>query len=252
MKRFHLLIVFFLVLLVGGVLLLSEYLGQSPDPLIVLEQAIAAHGGEKEIDKPRIGILRATSKGDAGDSEIEELFDLPGRWRKKMVSTKEGRKHTSFGLVFDDQAWKWELGGKAKKVDRGQVASLADFSILLDLHQMDIKLESLRQTRVQGESASGFRAHWGDGTVDYYFDKKVGLLAQNIATVRSDRMKGPLEVRTAFSDYRDLDGVKFPYRRTSYVSPKESPKLVVVTEMVITEVRFLDAVPRGAFDIPPE
>src|SRR5437762_773106 len=76
---------------------------QAPDPHSILKKAIAAHGGAKNIAKPRMGMLKATNK--EGDITQEEFFDLPKRWKRTTVGTFKDEKRTSFNLMIDGKFW---------------------------------------------------------------------------------------------------------------------------------------------------
>lgn len=90
MSRFSLAI---LLILATASAILS---GDGAEPRALLKKAIAAHGGEKYLRKPRAGIAKTISK-IAEDTEIhmEEVFDLPKRWKRTTVGTFEGEKKIS-------------------------------------------------------------------------------------------------------------------------------------------------------------
>jgi hypothetical protein len=182
----------------------------SPEPRKILNAAIDAHGGEKNIKKPRKCTLTATSK--KGDSEIttEEKFDLPNRWKRTTSAVIEGKKRVAFGLFADGKLWQWEEGGDPVQSEGGVAQpSLGVLDFLLDLTADKVKLSYLGKKRVNGLPARGIRAEWEGGGGDYFFDEKTALLCE--ANLLWEIRPGTrAKSRTVFGDFKDFDGLKFP------------------------------------------
>jgi hypothetical protein len=169
MKRFFLMLGIILILVVGGVFWLAESLGQSPEPRSVLLRAIEAHGGEKAILKPRMGMLKGSTQEKGFDSRVEETFDLPFRWKRTSTGTYNGKKRVVHHWMIDDTIWRWEPGGEKQPVPSDKSASAFDkLKLLLNLNRESVALAPLKRIKVNGRSAVGFRAAWDGGTADFF------------------------------------------------------------------------------------
>ncbi|MBI3411110.1 MAG: TIGR03067 domain-containing protein [Planctomycetes bacterium] len=232
---------------------------QDTDPRSLVTKAISAHGGEKNITKPRMGIVKSTGKmqlrgfGEKNDSETsqEEVFDLPKRWKRVTIGSFEGEKITAFNLMIDGKFWEWEDGGEPRQSKgsspghRFQVVTG-----LLDLLKEKTKLSPLKDMTIQGQSVAGVRASWDGETADYYFDTKTGLLVQVVFKYELEPGK-PRDTKVVFADYKEVDGVKFSFRRTQYVSGVElKEKFDMVTSDVIKELKILEIVQDELFRLP--
>jgi len=252
MKRFCYLILSAFVLLAGIAYWLSVSQAQSPEPRSILEKAIEAHGGAENIGKPRMGILKGISKGDGPEISQEETFDLPKRWKRVTSATLDGKRRVSFDLMVDGKLWQWDDGIEPQETPNTANAQpyFAIVSLLLHLTKEKVKLTRLQKTKVNGDSAAGFRATWDSSTAaDYYFDAKTGLLVQSRFTFQSQAGKD-LATKTVYTDYKDDDGVMLARRRTTYVKGGEFKDYVLLTDYLVTEVRILNTIANDVFSLP--
>jgi hypothetical protein len=122
------------------------------------------------------------------------------------------------GLVkqgFDGRSG-WNLTDKgldvASEIDRAAIVD-ADF-------YRDIRLKELyTRLKVTGKVKVGFRQVYvvqatppGGSVESLYFDVETGLLVRRDLT--RPTAKGPVRSEVYFSDWRELDGVKIPFRMT--------------------------------------
>jgi hypothetical protein len=223
-----------------------------PEPQSILKKAIAAHGGENNISKPRIGVLRASSK-TAGNREhsSEDTFDLPKRWKRVTTKTVLGKKTSYYTLMAEGKLWEWDDGAPVRPVEN-QAGSQPHFGVLMVLLQLKsgkVKLSPLKKIDVEDRAAIGFRAAWDGQTADYYFNEETGMLAQwtNIWEPQPGKV---FDAKTVFGDYKEIDGIKLPYRRTCYVKGGEFTDYEFLLEVNVSEVKILDKVPEEAFVLP--
>jgi hypothetical protein len=226
----------------------------APEPRILLKKAIAAHGGEKNITKPRVGMLKGTNN-KKGDLEItqEEVFDLPKQWKRVTTGAFEGQRRTSFDLMIEGKFWEWENGEQARQTEnqRGAQPYFAVATVLLDLTGEKVKLSLLEKKKFNDRSAFGLRAAWDGGGADYYFDTTSELLIESSFIWRGDPGK-EFESKTLFGDYKEIDGIKLPHRRSTYIKRGEAKEYVLVSDFVVTEVRILNKLPDDAFSLPKQ
>lgn len=245
MKRFSFFILLPFVTFVGVAYWLAVSHAQSPEPHALLEKAIEAHGGAKNIAKHRMGTLKGRTEGKGGEITQEETFDLPKRWKRVTSATLDGKRRVSFDVMIDGKLWRWDEGAKPKETPNKDNAQpyFAALSFLLDLTKEKVKLSPLQKTKVNGESAAGLRATWDRSVADYYFDDKTGLLVQSRFTFQFEPGKD-IETKTVYSDYKEEDGVKIARRRTTYIKGGE------FKDFVVTEVRIVNAIADEVFNLP--
>jgi zinc protease len=80
-------------------------------------------------------------------------------------------------------------------------------------------------------------------TRKYFFDAQTGLLLRRITT--TDTMLAPLPEQVDFEDYRDVDGIKLPFRiRTSGLAA------FTTTTRSFTEIKLKAVLDDGVFKMP--
>ena len=225
----------------------------SPEPRSILDKAILAHGGEEKIMKPRAGIIRTKeSRGTKGDeTTIEEMFDLPKRWKRVVTTLEKGQRTTINLLVVDGEVWTWEVGRDVLKTkDDGRIyPTFRKGSALIGLKSEKVKLSPIKKVSVDGQLASGFRASWDGGTADYYFDDKSGLLVQSMYKVMP-KPGEELQAKVVLSNYKEIDGVQVAHRSTTYLKGGQLEDFTLITEFTLTEVIILDKLPDDAITLP--
>ena len=248
MKRFCFFVVLPVVSLGGIAYWLSLLHAQSPEPRSILEKAIEAHGGAKNIGKNRMGTIKGKTEGKGIEITQEETFDLPKRWKRITSATLDGKRRVSFDVMIGAKHWQWDEGEKPQEVQNraNAQAYFSSLSVLLDLAQEKVKLSRLQKTKVNGESAAGLRATQSES--DYYFDEKTGLLVESKFKFQYDGKD--LVAKTVYSDYKEHDGVKLPRRRTTYMRGGDFKDFVLTTDFVVTEVTIVDTIADELFALP--
>jgi hypothetical protein len=222
-----------------GVLLYSWY--APDDGRKLLDRAIAAHGGEENVAKSRVGILSGKGK-KAGDHFLipytwEENFDLPNRY--KWVSKRGflGQASTMTMLFIDGKNW-LQIDNEPPVVqatDRPSRQTVAAFlDQLVDIRKHSTPLRLLPEAVVLDRPAVGFEAKSKDwGTVQLYFDKESALLlklSKDLAQTGSE--EGTIEM--VCSGYQEHDGIALP----SFVQMYRDGKLIY--EETVLAAKFVD------------
>ena len=155
--------------------------------------------------------------------------------------------------MTEGKLWDWE-DGAAVQLAENQTGSQPHFgviTVLLELLHDKVELTPLKRIKVNDRSATGFRASWDGRTADYYFDETTGLMVQSGFKWEPEAGK-EFDSKTVFADYKEIDGVKFPHRRTTYIKGGEFRNYVLLTEFIVTDVRIADKLPEGTFSLPKE
>ncbi len=223
----------------------------SPDPQSILRNAIEAHGGEENIKKPRMGILKGTSDSDGVKVEQEEIFDLPRRWKRTTKATINGEKKVGFNLMLDGVLWEWDDGGHARRAAKEKRAEpyFGLLTLLFDLSKENVRLSPLKKKKVNDRSAVGFRAIWDGGAGEYYCDATSGFLVETSFKWQPEPGK-EFETRVIFNDVKDVDGVKLPYRRVSYIKSGGAAEFVLLDDYIVTQVTILKTIGDNIFSLP--
>ena len=214
-------------------------------------KAIGAHGGEKNLRKPRKGILKATNKFDGFDVLQEEFFDIPKQWKRVTTGTIDGKRKVSYDLCVDDTVWAWEDGGEVQQTQNknGAMPYFGHLTLLLDFASADFKLTPLKKREINGRLLNGISVSRIRGAGDYYFDSATGLLVESNYKWVPEPGK-EYDTRTTFGEFKDVDGVKLAHRRTTYIKGKDSEDFVLSIDIVVSEVRILEALPNSTFSHP--
>jgi hypothetical protein len=196
-----------------------------------------------------MGMLKG--KSDNFDATQEETFDLPKRWKRVTVGIVNGERKVGFSLSIDGRFYEWEEVGEVRqtKNETGAKPYFGVLALLVDLTEENVKLSPLANKEINNQPSVGFRAAWDRGTGDYYFDKRTGLLVQTNFKWQPEPGK-EFESKVVFGDYKEVDGVKLPHRRTSYIYGKDAKDLVFMDDFNVTEVRILDTIPNDVFSLP--
>lgn len=245
----HLLFVF----VFSGALMATSCAGE-PAPSAVLAKAVAAHGGEENINKSRGVILKGSGSNDAiPDSKVtvEEFVESPKRWKRITTGIHDGERRVSTLLFIDGKLWEWEEGEPARenKVDDMAGSQFGVLSILIESQGKDAKHTRLKATSIEGKRAVGIRVNAPHILGDYYFDAKSWLLLASEFLWKAGDGK-ERQMRTVFGDYKEHDGVHLPHRRTTHFKTPDADDWQLLTEFNITSLRIVDKLPDNTFVLP--
>ena len=218
----------------------------------ILDRAIKAHGGAKELDKTKVGVVKYKTivARPASDLEfvVEETFRLPGLYKRTVHATFEGklRPVLSFALK-DGKGWIRREEGKAEPFTSKTEYTLEGswqgiFVLLPQMREKDYELTVGEKKKIRGKEVSGVVAVKGDMGVILYFDPESGLLSKTEKTVT---LKGKQVLAEVFyEDYKKVQGINY------------STKITVLTdgtkflEIAQIEVKFLDKIDDREFKKP--
>lgn len=221
-----------------------------PEPGAVLAKAIEAHGGEENITRPRIGVLKGKTVNGSLEVSQEELFELPKHWKGITTGTVQGKKKTVFTLVVEGKAWEWQEGDEPRETSADQGNSFVGIlTWLIDLKRKDAKISVIKGMNINAEPAIGITAVWDGRSANFYFEKKKGLCVQAEFKLQLPSNK-EYGVKIILGDYRDFDGVKLPFRRTIYAQANASEPYVLLADFVLTDATILDSLPKHTFALP--
>ena len=175
----------------------------------ILNKYVAAIGGQAAIDKLKTRVMKgsiATANGQTLTYEIDQA--APDRAYEMFVSQRGTMERAVNGNMG------WEKNPQGVRDITGQ--QLADLKMSLQLFR-NLKLkEQYASFRSGGRNKIGERDVYvvSATTADkkrerLFFDAENGLLVRRISY--TETMIGIIPEQTDFEDYREVDGVKFPF-----------------------------------------
>jgi zinc protease len=194
----------------------------------LVEEALAAKGGKAKLAGLKAFKLQATGAttigGETVPVEITRVFVAPDKMRID-ATIKPPRAPANIVVsvgVAGQTGWQRAPDPKTNKnvvVDlTGAGLSTINFErwrdpemILLKASEPGAKLGAIADDTIEGKPCSvvRLRAPFGEVDVTLYIDKKTKLIA------RMSYSDGGNTENDDFSDYRDVNGVKFAYKRSS-------------------------------------
>lgn len=229
------------------------------DARAIVEQAVAAHGGEKALARMK----RLTLKGEgvyppprAGDLEFrfrfEDTFDGPTRMRRtiEIVSDEFPIKYV---MVLDgDKGW-LDVGGQVEELEGARLTELIEQCHAHYAHHLLHLLDKpYRLTRIEDIQQPGGRARGvkveakGRRDIRLYFDAKSGLLVKR-EHLSLSLLDGESRVELQedyFSEFKDRDGLKFWTQMETRHGGKKT------TQARLTEVKFPEKIDPRTFARP--
>lgn len=175
----------------------------------ILAKYLEALGGQAAIDKLKTAVMKGTYTGANGAALPYEVYMAAPDKFYVLVTTQQGAVERG----FDGQVG-WEKGARGvAPLPAGTLESLKQIFLFYSNIRIKEQFTSLRVGRrekigdrevipVAGRTADNRREQ-------LYFDAETGLLVRRIRYTPT--IIGIIPEQTDFEDYRDVDGVKFPF-----------------------------------------
>jgi len=180
----------------------------------VLDKYLQAVGGPDAVAK----ITSRVEKGNilVGTNKIP--VDVFAKAPNKRVTVSHGQNGDSFTAFDGSAGWMGNTGRPARDMTAAESANSmidSDFALAADLKSK----QTFKQFRMGRPEKIGDKDMYvltsrapGMPTVRFYFDEQTGLLARLVKY--TDVGLGVMPVQIDYSDYRDADGIKIPFRWT--------------------------------------
>jgi hypothetical protein len=225
----------------------------SPSPAPALPSAddlfnkhLAAIGGQTAIDKLKSRAAKGTLVQANGNTLQFELYQVAPDKFYQIVTTPQG----SFERGFNGTVG-WEKTARGVREITG--SQLADLRAANNPFALIKLKEQFTRARVTGKDKIGDReVYVVNGTATdgkrqrLFFDAETGFLLRRITFTPT--MIGVIPEQVDFEDYRDVDGVKFPFTaRTSAIevgNPVQTRKFA--------EIKLNAPVDESKFNMPPK
>jgi outer membrane lipoprotein-sorting protein len=194
------------------------------DTQAVIDKAIKAMGGADKLSKVKAVTFKGKGKfygmGDGTDYTGEWAIQPPDKIRFQMDFETNAMNFTVV-LVFDGKKGWLKINDNTTALPKEGVAEAKEdiyarrVETLVPLvKDKGFALAPLGEVKVEGHAAVGVRvSHKGHRDINLCFDKKTGLLVKSERTIKDQMMDGKERRQETFhSDYKDVDGVKYPMK----------------------------------------
>jgi photosynthetic reaction center cytochrome c subunit len=186
--------------------------GSAPGADAILDKYAQAVGGEDALHKITTRVEKGTLSGFGPAAMPVEVYAKAPDSRVTVVHTPRGENVTAFNGQTG-----WMSGfGPTRPIAGGELDNEkrnADFYFATDIKQAFQQIGNARPDKVNDHDAYLLVARSpGKPPVRFYFDKDSGLLLREVRYVETPLGRNPSEVD--YADYRDVDGVKIPYKWT--------------------------------------
>lgn len=175
----------------------------------IIEKYVSALGGADAIRKVTSRVMKGTIQTGGSETPIELFTKAPN----KRISISNGQSFTA----FDGTAgWMGNTGRPAREMTamESEAAGLdAEFALALRLKEIFPQLRRGRPETIGGVECELLNAtRPGRPPVRLYFDKNSGLLMRLVRYAETPVGRNATQID--YADYREMDGVKSPFRWT--------------------------------------
>ncbi len=201
--------------------------GVNVDTLI--EKNLQAHGGREALDKIQDMTMHGVMLMGPMEAPFTIYFKRPGKVR--MEFEVQGMK----GIQSYDGETGWAVMPFMGKTDPEKMAedqlkdlkNMADFEgPLIDYAKKGHTVEYVGEADVEGTPAYELKLTKKDGDVDHIFlDKDYGL--EVVTKSKLNRMGQVMEVETAFSNYKPVDGLVIAHAISSKINGQPGQKITI-------------------------
>ncbi|MFH2064099.1 MAG: aspartyl protease family protein [Pseudomonadota bacterium] len=241
MKQILLLVIFlFFILPVHG-----ESTATPPDPYAILHQYYEAIGG---LDR----LKTITTVYTEGSTEYDGLKGTFRSWEKKPL---QYRLEEDFAILQqiqgDDGQVSWKKDPNGKVVILRDEQTLKRRKIALEMEHFDhlnpksslftISYEGFQPVNEHLCHAIKIRNRLNEDVMWYFIDRESFLLVKSVSRLPD------IEIHTLYSDYRNEDGLLFPFYDESRIFPRQKKEINRIEKQIINA-----PIDPALFPVPPD
>jgi photosynthetic reaction center cytochrome c subunit len=191
---------------------IAEPAGAVPTVDQITEKYVAALGGAEAIHKITSRVLEGKILVGGNETPIEVLTKAPN----KRVSISHMSSGESFTAFDGTAGWMGSTGRPAREMSAAESGASgldAEFYLAPRLKEIFTQLRRGRPEEIGGvECETLIGTGPGRPPVRLYFDQKSGLLVRMVRFAETPLGRNPTQID--YADYREVDGVKTPFRWT--------------------------------------
>lgn len=219
------------------------------DAKAVIEKAVAAHGGAKNLDKLKLSRMKGKGTVTLGDMDLAFSIDvqqqLPGKSKTVLKLDVMGMDISIVQILNGEQGW-LSLGDKTMDADADNLSQMKASQYVSRLSMLTplltdkgFTLTALGESKVNDKAVVGVKvASAGQKDVSLYFDKASGLLVKLTRPGVDPIGKQAVSQDEFFNDYKDFNGLKQP---TKLLVHQDGKKFMVAEMSEMTFPATIDA-----------
>jgi len=178
----------------------------------VLDKYVAAVGGPEAIQKATTRVMKGSIHVGSNETPIEVITKAPNK-RISITHMQNGESITAFDGTI---GWLGNTGRPPRQMSDAEAEAAgidAEFALALRIPKMFQQVRAGRPEEINGaECVSLIGTSPGKPPVRFFFDSKTGLLARMVRYGETPLGRNPTQID--YADYRDVAGVKVPFRWT--------------------------------------
>jgi hypothetical protein len=222
--------------------LLANAADEDESPRDIIEAAIKAHGGADNLKKTLCGNVHAKAKlaiapGVDGTIEWEENYEVPGRYRRKMVGDVGGMPIRMEFALIDGSGWLRRNGEVSDFKGDKSLGSKSWAAVLLNLSNClddGVKLRPGGTEMVDGHAAKKVVASGeaAQGKATLFLDEKTHRLVKLMRRSPHPVTRQEADAWFLLGDFKTVDGIVYPHRLEIVMDGKK------VIDLEITRIDF--------------
>jgi len=209
---------------------------------VLVAKAVRAYGGEKVLSRAAAVRQegRVTSRMRGVEGEILRVFRYPGDLRVEIAYPgveKEVR------ILNGKKGWRQERPVSGPPYD-AMVLQAGRLALPRNLLDAGGKVEDLGIAEREGKTVHVLSFHLADGmSMRVEIEPDSGRILRSVGRSENGMksMPGGIEFVTEYEDFREVDGVLFPFRERNFAMGHHTG------DTVLTRIEFLQTVPEGSF-----
>ncbi len=147
-------------------------------------------------------------------------------------------------IIFNGQKGEMQTGGQQVKIEGNELEKLkneASLHMLLNLDSLGVKLKLAGMEKVNGKDAYKIEMIFPSGTkwIQYY-DPDTGYKVKESKNITTPQ--GTFTQEVIYSDYRTVDGVKYPFSIKQSIGPQNM-------EFKVDSIKINTGIPDAAFEL---
>ena len=215
----------------------------------ILDKTIKARGGREAFEALTSRVSKGTIEIAAGGQNIKGKLETYAAPPNKFYHLRDLGAAGKIELGCDAEVyWAIERGkARLRQGDELRAATeQADFLALLNWRDYYDNPECLGKETIDGRSCYKVAVTNKDGETEHrFYDRKTGLLCKMESTTKGQQ--GDVKNETRYDDYRDVGGVKFPFK---VVQAGTAGAQKQVTTITWTSIEVNVDLPEDRFALP--
>ncbi len=209
--------------------------GDRENALALIERAIQAHGGADALKRSQTYVRTGSGSMYLPDKTTpfkdEWAVQLPDKVRANIELGAAQERIAVTIVINGDKGWQ-NTGGATSDLPKERIDELKEeafvswLTTLVPLKKENVDLGVVPDANVNGLPANGIKASVrGHGDVQFYFDKRSGLLTK---VERKARDLGlTITKESLLGDHREFQGAKLPTKLTELINGKKFTEVTV-------------------------